>query len=61
VAAAILLWIGLRPEPGSGPEYSFRVRYANAAELDPLAAELGAALGGGSIYAIENVPAEAPR
>jgi len=59
LAAAFLLWIGLRPREGAGvsePHYSFRVRYASAADQDPLAIELGAALGGGGMYAIEGVP-----
>lgn len=58
LAAALLLWIGLRR--GAEPSYSFTVRYAtDLSALDPLAVELGGALGGAAGAAVEPAPDDA--
>lgn len=55
LAAALLLWIGLRR--GAEPSYHFTVRYAtDLSALDPLAVELGGALGGAAGAAVEAAP-----
>ena len=59
VAAAFLLWVGLRTDRKAfdqEPAYSFQVSYANASALEPIAASLAGALSGGSVHAVETAP-----
>lgn len=56
LAASLALWLGWRARQTDEPRYAFRVRTAEASALEPLARQLGAALGGGVGLAVEPVP-----